>query len=435
MKIISTLFLMLLSLYAQKTLNVLTRNAPTTFYYAADGTKAGFEHDLIMEFAKDNGYKVHFIIKNSIKELIESLENREGDIAAAGLTSTQGRRKKFLITPGYYNVQEQIVCGHNKEPQDVADLKKYSIEIITKSSYVESMQTLKQKYPYLKWRENEGYTTEHIFNEIDKKKVDCTVSDSNIIAINRRYFPHLHVAFAVSEKRQLSWMLPRKSDSFKLHAQISKWIMKFKKSRKFTRIKDRYFAHTAFFDYVDISIYHKRIKKVLPKYIDSFKRAGKKYDIDWRLLAAQAYQESHWNPKAKSPTGVRGMMMLTLATAKELGVTNRLNYRHSIEGGAKYMKNLMRRTSDGVKNRSDRYKFALAAYNIGMGHVFDAIRLANKIGKNPYNWTNMKKILPLLADRKYYKELRYGYARGSEPVKYVRRINNYFDILRQYYKN
>ncbi|MEA3523067.1 MAG: membrane-bound lytic murein transglycosylase MltF [Campylobacterota bacterium] len=427
-------FLMMTSLYAQKTINVLTRNAPTTFFYSADGAKAGFEHDLIMAFAKERNYKVNFIVKHSIKEVFDALDKDQGDIAAAGLTQTDERRKKYLLTPGYYEVQEQIVCGYNKKPETLKDLKKYSIQIITKSSYVETMEGLKKEHPSLKWSEHEGYTTEHIFDKIDKKKIDCTIADSNIIAINRRYFPHLHVAFPVSETRLLTWILPKKSHSFKLSNEITQWMLEFKNSKKYVQIKDRYFSHIEFFDYVDLSVYHKRIKTVLPKYIDSFRRGGKKYGIDWRLLAAQAYQESHWDPKARSATGVRGMMMLTLPTAKELGVTNRLNYRHSIEGGAKYMKNLLRRTSDGVKGKRERYKFALAAYNVGMGHVFDAIRLGKNIDKNPYTWVNMKKILPLLAERKHYKTLRYGYARGSEPVKYVRRINNYYDILKQYYK-
>lgn len=433
-KVILSIFLLALSLYGEKSINVLTRNAPTTYFFAADGTQAGFEFDLMNAFAKERNYKLNFIVKHSIKEVIEALEKGEGDIAAAGLTRTDLRSQEFLITPGYYDVQEQIVCGYGKKPSSVDDLEKYSIQIIKKSSYVESMQALKKRYPLLTWSEDEGYTTEHIFDKIDKKKIDCTVADSNIIAINRRYFPHLHVAFPVSETRTLAWMLPKASSSFQLSNEITQWILKFKESKKYAQIKDRYFAHTEFFDYVDISVYHKRIKTVLPKYIDSFKRAGKKYGLDWRLLAAQAYQESHWNPKAKSPTGVRGMMMLTLPTAKELGVTNRLNYRHSIEGGAKYMKNLLRRTSDGVKGKRERYKFALAAYNIGMGHLFDAIRLGKNLDKNPYTWVNMKKILPLLSERDHYKELRYGYARGSEPVKYVTRINNYYDILKRYHK-
>ncbi len=423
------------SLYAQKTLTVLTRNAPTTLLYSADGRQIGFEHDLIMAFANEKGYQVHFIIKDSIKQLLVALRNKEGNIAAAGLTATKLRKEEFLATPGYYTVQEQIVCGYNKRPKNINDLKKYKIQLIADSSYTQTMQTLQKKYPFLRWSEHEGYTTEHIFEQIHKKKIDCTIADSNIIAINRRYFPHLHIAFAISEKRPLAWMLPRGTNNIKLYKEISKWIKHFKTTKQYAHIKDKYFAYTAFFDYVDLSVYHRRIKKTLPKYITSFKRAAKKYDLDWRLLAAQAYQESHWNPKAKSPTGVRGMMMLTKATAKQLGVINRLNYRHSIEGGAKYMKNLLERTSKNVKDKTDKYKFALAAYNIGMGHMYDAIRLGKIINNDPYTWMHMKKILPLLSERKYYKKLRYGYARGNEPVHYVRRINTYYDILRQYYKD
>ncbi|NPA66159.1 MAG: membrane-bound lytic murein transglycosylase MltF [Epsilonproteobacteria bacterium] len=435
MKTLILLLFFLNSLYAQQTITVITRNAPTTLLYAADGAQIGFEHDLVLAFAKEKGYKVNFIIQHSIKEVLDTLKQGKGDFAAAGLTSTSLRKKEFWITPGYYTIQEQVVCGYKKRPKRIDDLQKYKIEIIAKSSYAETMQKLKKKYPFLYWDEHEGYTTEHIFEQIDKKKIDCTIADSNIIAINRRYFPHLHVAFAVSEQQHLSWIFPKKRKNFKLYKEVSQWLIDFKKTKHYKMIKERYFAYTKFFDYVDLSVYHRRIKKLLPKYKASFQRAGKKYGIDWRLLAAQAYQESHWNPRAKSPTGVRGMMMLTRATAKQLGVTNRLNYRHSIEGGAKYMKNLLKRIPKKVKNRADRYKFALAAYNIGMGHLYDAIRLGKLMGKDPYNWMNMKKILPLLAQRKYYKKLRYGYARGNEPVRYVRRINTYYDILRQYYKN
>ena len=419
---------------AEKTLQVLTRNAPTTLYYGIDNNMIGFEHDMVQAFAKEHGYKVNFIIKNSIKEVLESLAKGKGDFAAAGLTRTKAREKQFYMGPGYLDVQEQVVCGYKKTPENANALINYKLEIITKSSYAESMKRLKSKYPKLTWHEHEGYTTEHIFGRIDKKKVDCTIADSHIILINRRYYPHLHVAFPVSEKETLAWMIPKKGGSYKLMREMNLWFKKFKNSQQFAMIKERYFAHVEIFDYVDISIYHKRIKNRLPKYIDSFRRGGKKYGIDWRLLAAQAYQESHWNPKAKSPTGVRGMMMLTLSTAKAMDVKNRLNYRESIDGGAKYLVRQIERVPEGVNGKINSMKFALAAYNIGRGHMYDAIRLGKKLGKDPYVWVNMKEILPLLSERKYYKQLKYGYARGNEPVRYVTRINNYYDILTQYYK-
>jgi membrane-bound lytic murein transglycosylase F len=418
----------------EKVLKVLTRNSPTTLYYGSDNSMLGFEHDLVQAFAKDNGYKVKFIVKHSIKEVLESLTKGEADFAAAGLTRTKEREKLFFMGPSYLNVQEQVVCGYGKTPKNIKELMNYKIEIITMSSYVESMNLLKSEYPELKWKEHEGYTTEHIFDRIDKKKVDCTVADSHIIAINRRYYPQLHVSFPISEQQFLAWMMPKRGGSYELVSKMNLWFKKFKKSQRFAMIKDHYFSHVEIFDYVDISVYHKRIKNRLPKYIASFRRGGKKYGIDWRLLAAQAYQESHWNPRAKSPTGVRGMMMLTLSTAKAMDVKNRLNYRESIDGGAKYLVRQIEHVPKGVKSMSDREKFALAAYNIGRGHMYDAIRLGKILGKDPYVWMNMKEILPMLSERKYYKKLKYGYARGREPVRYVTRINNYFDILKQYYK-
>ncbi|WP_294967121.1 transglycosylase SLT domain-containing protein, partial [Sulfurimonas sp.] len=150
--------------------------------------------------------------------------------------------------------------------------------------------------------------------------------------------------------------------------------------------------------------------------------------IPWLLLAAQSYQESHWNPKAKSYTGVRGMMMLTQATAKQVGVKNRLNAKESIEGGAKYLSRIEKRLPPEIKGKN-RWAFTLAAYNVGMGHIHDAQILARKLNKDPYLWTDMKKVLPLLSQKKYYKSLKNGYARGNEPVKYVESILYYLDII------
>jgi membrane-bound lytic murein transglycosylase F len=168
----------------------------------------------------------------------------------------------------------------------------------------------------------------------------------------------------------------------------------------------------------------------LPKYKQTFQAAGKKYDIDWTLLAAQAYQESHWNRYARSPTGVRGIMMLTLNTAREVGVKSRLNPQQSIYGGAKYLANLRARLPEEIAE-PDRSWIALAAYNVGMGHIYDARKLAREQDKDPNLWHEFRDVLPLLTQKKYYKDLRYGYARGYEPVRYVRRIRNYHDMLLQ----
>ncbi|MEC4673864.1 MAG: transglycosylase SLT domain-containing protein [Nitrospirota bacterium] len=177
-------------------------------------------------------------------------------------------------------------------------------------------------------------------------------------------------------------------------------------------------------------IFFKHLKTRFPKYREHFQKAAKKQNLPWKLLASQSYQESHWNRRAKSPTGVRGLMMLTRRTAASLGIRNRLDPVNSINGGAKYLARMQKRIPRGVFKR-DRTFFALAAYNVGLGHIQDARTLARREKKNPNKWKDMRDILPLLSQKKYYKSLRYGYARGHEPVKYVQRIRAYHSLLDQ----
>lgn len=179
----------------------------------------------------------------------------------------------------------------------------------------------------------------------------------------------------------------------------------------------------------EVKVFGKHLRTRFKRYAPTFKQAADQHDIPWRLLAAQAYQESHWNWKAKSPTGVRGIMMLTRNTAASLGIRNRLDPEQSIQGGAKYLVRMEARLPSQVKE-PDRVYMALAAYNIGMGHLKDARRLALRLGKNPNQWDHLKTVLPLLRQKKYYRTLRYGYARGNEPVQYVERIRAYRKLMK-----
>jgi membrane-bound lytic murein transglycosylase F len=171
------------------------------------------------------------------------------------------------------------------------------------------------------------------------------------------------------------------------------------------------------------------IEQRLPSYRDWFERAGEKTGIDWRLLAAMGYQESHWNPDAVSPTGVRGLMMLTRDTMKLLGIEeDRNDAQASIEGGARYVAQVMDRLPERIRN-PDRTWMALAAYNAGYGHLQDARILAREDGADPDKWVDVKKYLPRLSQKKWYSKARHGYTRGHEPVRYVENVRSYYDIL------
>lgn len=191
-------------------------------------------------------------------------------------------------------------------------------------------------------------------------------------------------------------------------------------------LDDKYYGHIEEFNYVDTRMFIKAIENKLPKFQPLFEKYG--HDIDWRLLAAISYQESHWDPKARSYTGVRGMMMLTLPTAKQMGIKSRLDPEQSIQGGAKYFKQLIERMPARISS-PDRLWFALASYNIGLGHLNDARAITKAQGGDPDRWVEVKERLPLLKQKKYYKKTRYGYARGDEPVNYVENIRRYYDTL------
>jgi len=214
-----------------------------------------------------------------------------------------------------------------------------------------------------------------------------------------------------------------------LRSAISSWLESFQQSGELSVLQERYYGFVEVFDYVDTRKFISRIGSRYPKYKKFFNEAAAKYELSEMLLAAQAYQESHWRANARSPTGVRGIMMLTLGTARAMGVTSRLDPKQSIFGGAKYMSRLLNNRFAEEVVEPDRTWLALAAYNVGRGHLHDAQRLARKQGLNPHLWNDVKQVLPLLSDKRYYRGLKYGYARGFEPVRYVQRIRDYQLIL------
>jgi membrane-bound lytic murein transglycosylase F len=409
-------------------LTVLTRNIPTAYYEGPEG-KMGFEYDLARAFADHLGLKLKLKVVDSVTDALKAMENGEADLAAAGLTRTEQREKRFTFGPEYFKVQQLVVGNRNRPyPKKVEELPDYDLVVLKNTSYVEKLRELKLQYPKLHWRETDEYSTDQLLEQVWRGTIPCTVSDSNILAMNRRYFPELMVAFPISEEQSLAWIINK--NKVILKDELSKWLAEFKKSGKFAELKDRYYAYTEIFDYVDIKVFTRRIASRLPAIQAYFQKYGRQYDIPWTLLAAKAYQESHWDPNAVSPTGVKGIMMLTKTTAEALDITNRLDPEQSIKGGARYFRQLLDRIPGSVPE-NQRLAFAVAAYNVGMAHIYDARKLARKLGKDPDSWKDIKSVLPLLSRKKYYKTLPHGYARGYEPVRYVERIFNYRNILEQ----
>jgi membrane-bound lytic murein transglycosylase F len=412
---------------ARGTLIALSQNAATTVYEGRDGP-TGFEYDLLADFAEYLGVQLHVTYKEGMNELLDAIEGSNGDVAAANLTRLPERELRVDFGPAYYQVEQQLVCRRGRPiPENLNEMNEHFVLVLSGSSYEIRMRELAAQYPDLKWGAIDGFNTQDLLELVWKRQVACTVADSHIVARNQRYYPELQVAFAISEKQDLGWALPKGSKGLRL--ALNNWFKNAMQRDFFTQMEERYFSHVEEFDYVDVRRFIRRIDSRLPRYEKIFREAAEKYDLDWQLLAALSYQESHWNPRATSPTGVRGMMMLTLPTARMLKVSNRLDPRASIMGGAKYLSRLRARLPIEI-TEPDRTWVALAAYNVGNGHIADARKLAMRFNQNPNQWQVLKDVLPLLSDRNYYRSLEFGYARGSEPVQYVQRIRDYHDLMR-----
>jgi membrane-bound lytic murein transglycosylase F len=297
---------------------------------------------------------------------------------------------------------------------------------VADSIYESILFELQEEYSDLSWESVEDANVDDLLRLVWRKKIDCTIANSSEVNIKRRFYPELQVAFTLEENQELAWNLSPEWEV--LSDSIDQWLTTIEDDGTLLVLRDRHY-NAEEFDYVDIRTFIRRMKSRLPLLLPLFEKAAEKYGLPWTLLAAQAYQESHWDRRARSSTGVRGMMMLTLTTAKEMGVKSRLNAAQSIMGGAKYLSRLEAGLPDSVQGE-DRWWYALAAYNVGMGHLRDARSLADDLDLNPNSWLDLRNVLPLLSQKKYYRDLKYGHARGTEPVNYVRQVRNYQNILR-----
>ncbi len=413
---------------ARGELRVLIRNNATCYYEGPMGF-AGFEYELAKAFADHLGVKLVCVVTHDFKQMIPSLLRGDADLITAGFTDTEQRRRKVAFGPAYMEVQQQVVGRlGGPSPENVDDLIGNPLWVNAGTSYEERLRQLKQEHPGLSWMPVSGYETEEILEMVWQGIVPLTIADSNIVAINRRYYPQLRIHFAIEQGQRLAWALHPQHQH--LLATVERWFARPETADLLQRLKQHYYGHLKVFDYVDLVRYHNRVRHRLPRYRDHFEEAAEKHGLDWRLVAAQSYQESHWNPNAVSFTGVRGLMMLTQKTADTLGVTSRVDPRQSIEGGVRYLAQIHKRIGEDV-SEPDRTYMALAAYNVGWGHLEDARMLAEKLEKDANSWQDVSATLPLLRQKKYYLSLPHGYARGTEPVRYVDRIKTYYGILVQ----
>jgi len=397
---------------------------PTSYYIRSEGP-AGFEYDLAKVYADSLGVELKMVPSYNLDELFQMLETGAVDFIAAGLSVTDKRRDKYRFAPSYDSVSQKLVFKQgNKRPRKISDLTG-SLMVTANSSHVENLEFLKQSNEHLVWSETSEFDREELLIRILNDELDYTIIDSNTLAVNRRYYPEISIGFTIKKPEPLAWVVPKHTNDSIL-ASLVEFFGQVHHNGTLLALDDKYYGHIEKFNYVDTRTFIKAVEEKLPKYKPLFEKHGK--DMDWRLLAAISYQESHWNPKARSHTGVRGMMMLTLPTAKQMGIKSRLDAEQSIQGGAKYFKQMINKMPDRIP-LPDRIWFALASYNVGFGHLNDARIITQRQGGDPDRWFEVKERLPLLKQKKYYKKTKHGYARGDEPVHYVESIRRFYDTL------
>jgi membrane-bound lytic murein transglycosylase F len=409
------------------TLKVATRIDPTTYYQGPSGYM-GLEFELATLFAKQLGVKVQFSTPPTFTEILRQIESGEVDIAAAGLTITEPRQQTMRFAPAYQEITEQIIYHTGtRRPKKVADLNYGILEVVNGTSHIESLKNLQKQVPNLAWEVNNKLDSDGLIYLVSKGLIDYTIADSNQIALIRRFYPKLHTSFSISKPRRLAWALTRSEDT-SLYDEVTTFFNKIKQNKKLEQLIDRYYGYSSSLNYFSLCKFREHVKSRLPLYQHLFQEAAAEYDQDWRFLAAIGYQESHWRKNAVSPTGVQGIMMLTKNTAKQLGIKDRTDPVESIMGGTAYFQRSIKKIPERILE-PDRSWMALAAYNVGYGHLEDARILTQKQKGNPDRWIDVKKSLPLLTQKKWHKQTKHGYARGNEPVKYVEKIRSYYALL------
>jgi membrane-bound lytic murein transglycosylase F len=406
---------------------VLTVNGPNTYFEDAQGLPSGLEFDLATMFAKELGAKPVFVLTDNPAKIDRLLRQGQAHLAAAALARHFDFPGGLAWGPSYHATQHEIVCRVlDPRPRKLEDLAGKRIGVI-EESVADYLLTDPPKLTVPIERLPPGTSTADLLEQIATEKLDCALVESTRYTLARRFFPQVEVAFNVGKPIDYAWLVST-IDKKRILDAAAPFFERIRKDGTLKRLIDRYYGHATRFTAIDASALLEQIASQLPKLKPHFIEAEIASGVDWRLLAAIGYQESHWDARATSPTGVRGLMMLTEETAERLQIKDRLEARDSIIGGARYFALLKEQLPERILE-PDRTWLALAAYNIGIGHLEDARVLAQRAKLNPDKWQDVRQVIVKLADPETFNALKHGYARGGEAMQLVDNIRNYYDIL------
>ena len=404
---------------------VLTRPGPLTYSADEAGTISGLEYDLVTLLAEELGVRTEFVVLPPGELNSQLLEGRY-HIAAAWLSPSS--HTDMQGSPPIFSTRDVLAQHEGSLPlTSLEQLAGKTVHALAGSRQAATIRRLAAEIPDLTLVEVGQGDILDLLDSMGDHKVSYVAMDGRLEDLANQHIPTLRTTLTLSDTAPITWWLG-KSPNPEVKARVDAFIERVRKDGTLARLEERYFGHVRRLKQIDIEKFFGQIETTLPKLRKHFQDAERITGIDWRLIAALAYQESHWDPFATSYTNVRGMMMLTEETADRLGVSNRLDARESIIGGARYL-NILKDTLPADVEEPDRTWLALAGYNIGPGHLNAARTIGRQLKANPNAWYDMKRVLPLLANPQYYNRLKSGRARGGEAVILVENIRSYYDIL------
>ncbi len=408
---------------------VLLRQGPATWFVGPDAQSAGFDYDLLRLFAQRHNLVLRVVAASNPGAKLEAGDTGASLAAGALYRPAEGTTTAnagMLYSAGYYAVEPVLICNADSfRPASWADLAGSSVAVIEGTGLAVALTKVRDAHPEVLWRPLALASTAALIRQVSDGAIDYAIVASNDAEASRNVYLNFERAFAVASKQELVWAFPPAQSV--LRDQVNAFFADLKRDGTLQRLVERYFTY-AQMPRLDAGVFQQRMKTVLPQYRALFQHAQDATGIEWRLLAAIAYQESQWDTQATSETGVRGLMQLTEDTARHLGVVDRMDPQAGVLAAAKYLRGLKDKLPSRIPE-PDRTWLALAAYNIGIAHLEDARVLAQKQKSSPDSWAAVSKALPLLTLPEFYEDAKFGYARGGMPVAFVERVRAYYDIL------
>lgn len=406
---------------------VVSRVSPSTWYQDQHGD-TGLEYELAKEFADYLGVNLRMIAAQNFAELQQLVEHNQADIAAAALAITPERKQTLQFTSAYQSIDNLLIYRLGEQrPRQLENLVDKKIAVLANSGQHATIEQLQADGLNISWEAIDSVNMEKLLTLVDEGYVDYALVNSNAFHIHRGLYPELATAMTLGQQ-YLAWATGIEQDQTLVQA-AQRFLTQRKANGFIARLEDRFYRHDESFNIYAARKFMSHLDSRLPQYLEWFQSAAADEDLDWRLVAAMGYQESLWDPEAVSPTGVRGIMMLTNNTAEEMGIADRTDPEQSIRAGAAYFRKIYDRIPDRIA-QADRTWMAIAAYNVGLGHLFDARILTKKQGADPDKWEDVRSRLPLLRKAEFYSDTRHGYARGGmQSVIYVRHVQRYYDLM------